>query len=201
MERSDRKAEILDASMKIVCEYGLPSFTTKKVASYMGISESLIYKYFASKDKLLYSCFEVVHRKSAALMKQLISRSMPAQITEVDFIKQLWYSYFHLLVEEDYRTIFYFSYRNSKYIDTVLKNGEETLHSYFSEFAKIVDLFDSKYGIFKKVDSHLIWTYILDTTLVFAKRTIVGDIPKSSKNTDDIWALIFGGICGILNMP
>lgn len=200
MESSDRKSEILDASMKMVCEHGLLSFTTKKVASYMGISESLIYKYFVSKDKLLYSCFEVVHKKVAALMEQVINTPTNAEISEVEFIKQMWYSYFNLLIEEDYRTIFYFSYRDSKYINTVLEHDSEVVNSYFSEFAGIVDMFDSKYDIFKRVDSHFVWTYILDTTLMFAKRTIVGDLPGSSKNTDDIWMLIFGGICGILNI-
>lgn len=200
MESSDRKSEILDASMKMVCEHGLSSFTTKKVAQYMGISESLIYKYFVSKDKLLYSCFEVVHRKVAALMERVINTPMTAEISEVEFIKQMWYSYFNLLVEEDYRTIFYFSYRDSKYINTILEHDSETVNSYFSEFAGIVDMFDSKYKIFKRVDSHFVWTYILDTTLMFAKRTIVGDLPRSSKNTEDIWMLIFGGICGILNI-
>ena len=200
MESSDRKAEILDASMKMVCEHGLSSFTTKKVASYMGISDSLIYKYFVSKEKLLYSCFEVVHRKVAALMEQVINTPMTAEISEVEFIKRMWYSYFNLLVEEDYRTIFYFSYRDSKYIDTVLEHNYEVVNSYFSEFAGMVDMFDNKYKIFTRVDSHFVWTYILDTTLMFAKRTIVGDLPKSSKNTDDIWTLIFGGICGIINI-
>lgn len=200
MESSNRKAEILDASMKVVCEYGLSSFTAKKVAAYMGISESLIYKYFVSKDKLLYNCFEVVHKKVAALMGQIINMPVTAEISEVEFIRQMWYSYFNLLVEEDYRTIFYFSYRDSKYIDTVLEHNDEAVNSYFSGFAGIVDMFDNKYNIFKRVDSHLVWTYILDTTGIFAKRTIVGDLPKSSKNTDDIWRLIFGGICGIINI-
>ncbi len=184
----------------MVCEHGLSSFTTKKVASYMGISESLIYKYFVSKDKLLYSCFEVVHRKVAALMERVINTPMTAEISEVEFIKQMWYSYFNLLVDEDYRTIFYFSYRDSKYINTVLEHDSEVVNSYFSEFAEIVDMFDNKYKIFKRVDSHFVWTYILDTTLLFAKRTIVGDLPRGSKYTDDIWTLIFGGICGILNI-
>ncbi len=199
MESSDRKTEILDASMKMVCEHGLSSFTTKKVAQYMGISESLIYKYFASKDKLLYNCFEVVHRKAAALMEQIINTPMTAAISEAEFIRQMWYSYFNLLVEEDYRTIFYFSYRDSKYINTVLEHDNEVVNSYFSEFAGIVNMFDNKYNIFRKVDSHFVWTYILDTTLMFAKRTIVGDLPKSGENTDKIWTLIFGGICGILS--
>ncbi len=199
MESSDRKAEILDAAMKMVCEHGLSSFTTKKVAQYMGISEPLIYKYFVSKDKLLYSCFEVVHRKVAALMERIICTPMTAGISEVEFIKQMWYSYFNLLVAEDYRTIFYFSYRDSEYINTVLKHDEEVVNSYFKEFADIVNMFDNKYDISKRIDSHFVWTYILDTTLIFAKRTIVGDLPKSGDSTDKIWALIFGGICGILN--
>ncbi len=184
--------------MKMVCEYGLSSFTTKKVALYLGISESLIYKYFVSKDRLLYSCFEVVHRKVAALMDRIINTPMTAETSEVEFIRQMWYSYFRLLIDEDYRTIFYFSYRNSEYIDTVLENSDGTLDSYFGGFAGIVDRFDNKYNIFKRVDSHIVWTYILDTTLVFAKRMIVGDIPKNSKNMDDIWMLIFGGIRGMI---
>lgn len=200
MESSSRKAEILDTSMKMVCEHGLSFFTTKKVADCIGISESLIYKYFPSKEKLLYSCFEVMHKKIAALMKRIILASKGREIAEAEFIHQLWSAYFDLLVEEDYRTVFYFTYRDSKYIRTVLEHNDEVVSSYFKEFAAFVEASDKRHKIFSNVDSHLLWVYILDTTGMFARRTISGDLPKSQESSEMIWRLIFHGISGIINI-
>lgn len=195
---ADRKVEILDASMKMVCEHGLPAFTTKKVAEYMGISESLIYKYFPSKDNLLYDCFEVVHKKIASFMVGIVHAQKATEMSEAEFARQLWLSYFDLLVKGDYRTIFYFAYRDSKHIKKVLEHHDEAIHSYSKDFACIVAVLDGKYKIFSREDSHLLWTYILDTTGMFARRTIVGDLPKTRKNAELIWTLIFRGIKGLI---
>ncbi len=198
MERSQRKSEILDASMKIACKYGLPAFTTKKVADHIGISESLIYKYFFSKDNLLYACYEVTHKNIAGLMSRIASIPKVMEISDIDFIRQMWVSYFEFLVKENYRTVFYFAYRDSKYIKKIKEHDDEVANTYFSDFVSVINWFDTKYDFSGHIDRDILWTYILDTTGLFAKRTISGELSMSKENTESIWALIFKGIEGIL---
>ncbi len=199
MERTNRKAEILDVTMKMVNKHGLSFFTTKKVADCIGISEALIYKYFSTKDQLLYSCYEVMHKKIAARMDSTLYALTGQDLSEVEFIRLLWFAYFDLLVEEDYRTVFYFSYRDSPYLQFILANDEDT-HSYFKSFISFVNVMNEKYQAFNEVTGHFLWTYILDTTGLFAKRIISKDLPDDKESRNLIWNLMFKGISGIMGL-
>lgn len=185
--------------MKIVSVYGLSSFTTKKVAEHMNISEALIYKYFSSKENLLYCCYEVVHKKVAALLGHLISSVHPDNLPVTELVHHLWLSYFHLLIEEDYRTVFYFTYRDSKYLSTIVSHDKEAAATYFKDFTHFIHMMDARFEVFDQANANFIWTYILDTTGIFAKRTILGELPRSEESTEIIWNIMYGGISGMLH--
>ena len=53
-EEKNRKYDLIDATMRVVAENGLPAFSMKKVTNLAGVSEALIYKHFETKEKLLY---------------------------------------------------------------------------------------------------------------------------------------------------
>lgn len=193
-----RREEFLDITMKIVVEKGFGGFSMKQVTGKMGVSEALIYKYFETKEKLLYDCFESFHMRVAYLFKNF---ALPELSTPRDYysaIRALWFTYFDFLVKGDYKTIYYFTYRDSPYISYVEQNDNEARNTYFSDFARIMHEMNSHIHFTEKVEGDYLWTYILDTSGIFAKRIIRGELPNTAESYEKTWQLISKGLMAIL---
>ncbi len=200
MGKLTRKEEFLDATMRIVAESGLDNFSMKKVTNSIGVSEALIYKYFPSKEILLYTCFESVHKRIAALYSGI---RIPAIATAEDiynFFRSLWTTYFTFLVDNGYKTIYYFDYRDSLYIRNVTERDDEAKRTYFKDFATLIHALADRFNLKQEVDSPFLWTYILDTSGVFAKRVIRGELPSDGAAFEQIWQLLSGGILGLIQV-
>lgn len=197
MASENKKSELIEACMKIVAEVGLSAFSMKKVTNYVGVSEALIYRHFETKDKLLYICFETVHRQIAGLF-QTASVKLPQTEQEIRLsIYNLWMTYFTFLVQNDYRTIFYFEYRDSPYIHAVRESDQEVQTTYFKNFVDIYYAYEQAFQISSKTSEAHLWSYILDTSGIFAKRIIRGELPNTKESYEIIWRLISGGILGL----
>ncbi len=48
-----RQQEIINATMELLCEYGMKAVTTRKIAARIKIKEASLYNHFASKEKIL----------------------------------------------------------------------------------------------------------------------------------------------------
>lgn len=184
--------------MQVVAETGLTAFSMKKVTNRVGVGETLIYKYFETKEKLLYLCFETVHKQIAALFNRLKIPSIQTPQEVYAAVRAMWMSYFSFLLENSYRTIFYFEYRDSPYIHDIMAGDEEAKLTYFQGFVKIFEAFDARFQIYSKTSPDHLWTYILDTSGLFAKRVIRGELPDTEESLENIWQLISGGIFGML---
>ncbi len=200
-ERKNKKAELMDATMEIVAEIGFAAFSMKKVTNRIGVAEGLIYKHFYTKDNLFYCCFELVHKQIAALFNNI---SFPCaeelnSETITLYAKQLWMKYFSFLVENKHRTIYYFDYRDSPYISEIMKHDAEAGNTYFKNFLHIFYAFDGVLHIYDKINPDYLWTYILDTSGLFAKRIIRGELPDGAESYETIYKLIFNGISILLD--
>ena len=60
MSPAERRAEILDATLRLIIRQGMAATTVRDVAGEMGTSSGLIHHYFASMDDLLAEAFEQV---------------------------------------------------------------------------------------------------------------------------------------------
>ena len=194
----NRKEELIKATMQIVAENGLTDFTMKKVTERIGVSEALIYKHFESKDKLLFICFESVHKQIAALFAE-------SKIPDIYSLKDLyatvytlWMKYFTFLVHNSYRTIFYFEYRQSKYIKSIMKRDVEMQKLYFNQFIRIFNVFNERFHVLAKTSADHLWTFILDVSGIFAKRIIQGVLPNTSESYENVWRLISTGMLGLI---
>lgn len=197
MEKLSRKDEFLDVAMRVVAENGLDNFSMKKVTGRMGVSEALIYKYYPSKEILLYSCFESVHKRIAALYNGMHMPELKTSADVYKFIRDLWMTYFTFLVNNGYKTIYYFDYRDSPHIRQVLEHDGEAANTYFKDFSSLLSAFNNHFRLSQELGSPLLWTYILDTSGIFAKRVIRGELPYNSESYEQIWQLLSGGILGL----
>lgn len=98
----------------------------KQVNSKMGVSEALIYKYFETKENLLYACFESFHMRVAALFRNFTLPPITSPQDMYAAIRALWFTYFEFLVNGDYRTIYSFDYRY-KGVDALAASGVDLL--------------------------------------------------------------------------
>lgn len=199
MEKLSRKEEFLDVAMRIAAESGLNNFSMKKVTDKVGVSEALIYKYFPTKEILLYSCFESVHKRIAALYNGIQMPKLSTATDVYEFVHLLWIRYFTFLVSNSYKTIFYFDYRDSTYIRQIMAHDDEAAETFFKDFAVLMHAFNEHFHFTQKSDSSVLWTYILDTSGLFAKRIIRGEIVNSSECYGHIWRMLSGGILGLLH--
>ncbi len=195
-----RKEEFLDATMRIVAESGLDNFSMKKVTNKIGVSEALIYKYFPTKEILLYACFESVHKRIAALYADVRIPSISTAEDLYVFVRTLWMTYFKFLVDNGYKTVYYFDYRDSPHIRNVTERDDEAKQTYFKGFASLIHSLEARFKLKQNVDSPFLWTYILDTSGVFAKRVIRGELPSDEAAFAQIWQLLSDGILGLIQV-
>lgn len=194
----NRKQELLEACMQVIAEDGLSAFSMKKVTMRVGVSEALVYRHFATKDKLLNACYDTVHRQIAALYDEF-PHSIPETREEMyELIYRLWMTYMAFLVKNNYRTIFYFEYRDSAYLRGIRNQATADQHTYFKSFHNIYIGFEKRFHIKEQTSADHLWTYILDTAGIFAKRIIRGELPDTQESYENTWRLIFGGIEGLL---
>lgn len=195
-EYKNKKAELMEATMEIVAEIGFASFSMKKATTRIGVAEGLIYKHFSTKNNLFYCCYESMHKQIAALFDDMC---FPPDIYELNTetlifcAKQLWMKYFSFLVQNKHRTLYYFEYRDSPYMAEILAYDAEAGHTYFKNFINIFCEFDKKFHIYDKINRDYLWTYILDTAGIFAKRIIRGELPDGEESYETIYNLIFNG--------
>ena len=192
----NRKDELMRATIEIVAKDGLSNFSMRKVTEKIGVSEALIYKYFGTKDQLLYDCFMVMHKDLAAVFD---TYTIPPITSDADFEKaceMLFRTYFEFLIQGKERTIYYFEYRDSAYINEITESCSKYRETNCPNLVKIFDTLKSYQSIDESIEPHYLWTYILDTSGIFAKRVIRGELPDTEYTFSTVWKLISRGIYG-----
>ncbi len=198
MQKTTKKEMLLDTTMRIIAQGGLSSFSMRQVTKAIGVSDALIYRHYETKENLLFQCFQSVEQQIDELF---VAENMPQLSSELElyeYIKKLWMRYFYFLVKNDYKTLFYFEYRDSLHLPTFQKNGDVEADIYSEGFAHTFDMIDNKYHILDKVGVDYFWTYILDVTGIFAKRVIREELPIDEQSCENVWHLIYAGVSGLL---
>ena len=69
MELSDRKKEIIDATLSLINEQGMQELTMKRIATAVGVSEPALYKHFPSKFDILSAVVDAMELSRAQTLK------------------------------------------------------------------------------------------------------------------------------------
>lgn len=178
---------IKEAAIACVATYGLENTTTKKVATSIGISEGTIFNYFSSKKQLLSECLYYVDAQIDAALKTVPFHGL--NISKA--VRDLWFSYFHYMLDNSTYAKFYLRYRQSSYYDEEVMLGQHQSFSFFGAFAK-------KNVHFFRFQHDFYWLYIIETTLTFAVRVSDGVIPGEPEDIEHIYKLIAHGFIGNL---
>jgi len=64
----ERKQQIIQATISIMAEHGIPGTTTRRIAEKVGVSEPALYKYFPGKKELLLEALEEVGNRFISIL-------------------------------------------------------------------------------------------------------------------------------------
>ena len=103
---SERRRQIVDGAVAFFAEVGLDG-NTRDLAKRIGVTQSLLFNYFATKDDLIEAVYEKVYlgRLSPDWPERLTDRSVPLRRRLLDFYTE----YSTLIFEYEWMRIFMFS--------------------------------------------------------------------------------------------
>lgn len=191
MDAAERKNKMMDAAMKMVAEKGLDSFSVAQAAAAANINEALVYRDFGTKENLLNECYMSVNKQILDLYK---NEYMPAGDSEKDLFEEMydhWHRFFECLINSGYKTLFLQQYRDSTYkmASGAQREGQNDVKVVFKKifiaFAK------------NKEDIDYICTYLIDGSVLFAKRIICKEVQNDEEIYQKVWCLLSGGLRGL----
>ncbi|MDU8912524.1 TetR/AcrR family transcriptional regulator [Aestuariicoccus sp. MJ-SS9] len=102
----ERRQQIVDEAVRFFAEVGLDG-KTRDLAKRLGVTQSLLFNYFATKDDLIEAVYEKVYldRLSPGWPDRLTDRSLPLRVRLLAFYTE----YSALIFEREWMRIFMFS--------------------------------------------------------------------------------------------
>lgn len=198
MLSSVRKEKIMDATMKIVADKGLETFAMIQVSKKAHINEALIYRDFGTKENLLFECYNAVAKQVSDLYSNPSTIDLSSKESILKAMHDAWMAYFTFLVKNDYKTIYYQSYRDSVHMYTYLQKEKEGEAADFDGFKSMMKPIIGLVELPQGMNMDYIWTFIMDTSSIFAKRIIRKELPDTKESYENIWNLLFSGLRSLL---
>lgn len=193
VKREEAERIIMDTTMKLIAKNGLASFSMRQITDECGINESLMYRYFETRENLLKKCYEKLYNKIIAIHKDVdIEKIQNGEIVEA--FHKMYIEMIDLLISEDYRTLFYYEYceylnvkadRDIFKKNTVLKNLMHELKE--SVPTSITDK-----------EGRILIYYVIDVTSCFAKRIIRKNLPNNDEIKEYIWRILKAGLIDLM---
>jgi TetR/AcrR family transcriptional regulator, repressor of fatR-cypB operon len=165
---TDRRTIILQATLDLVAEHGLLNTTISLIAKQAASSPGIIYHYFASKDDIVHSLYEVVLKQYTQAMMQ----ANPLALDRFEWFKQLWLTTFHYFVDHPKHASFLEQYKNSTYGQHKQSiESDENL----SLLVQVIQE-DINQGLIKDRPFDVIYTLTIGVAISLAKLQIAGII-------------------------
>lgn len=165
---TDRRSVILQATLDLIAERGLLNTPISLIARQAESSPGIIYHYFASKDEIVHSLYEVI-------MKEYIKNLMQADPLAPDTFerfKRIWLSTFDYMVAHPKHASFLEQYKNSTY-----GQHRQSIESDENLLALIqVIREDINQGLIKDMPFDVIYTLTVGVAILLAKLQIAGII-------------------------
>ena len=191
MKKYERIMVLKDATMKIVAEKTMVGLSMRKVSKCSGVNESMIYRDFESKEKLLRACYDSINGELAESLREMIEKK---KRTNGDFLvlaEELWHEFADLLIENDYKTLYFCEYRDRyklflKMDDAIISEKR------VNEEAAIYDAGSEKYSSSKMKE--YAFQFFVESVTGYAKKVIRKEMFDSPENRRMTWEFLCRGI-------
>jgi AcrR family transcriptional regulator len=190
MDAEERREKMKSAVMHVVAEKGLDSFSVAQAAEHADINEALVYRDFGTRENLLNECYRDVNKE---ILRQYGNETSHTYHNNADVQEQMyrhWLVFFQCLVRMGFKTLFFQQYRDSSLCrNEMAKNpvdckddAKETFIAVYSKFAK------------SQNNAEFVAAFIIDGSVLFAKRIISGEMPDTKETYNIIWHMLNGGL-------
>lgn len=200
MSKTAKKEALLDYTMRTVAENGMMSFSMQMVTKMAGTAEGLIYKHYHNKENLLLQCYLQIYQEIKNCLEDGLE--VPKVETKEEmfaFLRTLWIKYYNFLINNEYKTLFFYEYRNSSYMKDAVAKGKINPKKFFNKTVELFYSFDKQFHILKKIDLKSFFIYVTDVSIIFAIRIINEGTQCDESMCENIWKLIWGGEFWLLN--
>lgn len=193
VKREEAERIIKDTTMKLIAKNGLASFSMRQITDECGINESLMYRYFETRENLLKKCYEELYHKIIAVHKEVdIEKLQNGEIIEAFY--KMYIEMIDLLISEDYRTLFYYEY--CEYLNI------KTEHDVFEKNTVLKDIMNELKVVVPSTitdeEGRILIYYLIDMTSCFAKRIIRKNLPNNDETKEYIWRILQAGITNLM---
>ena len=191
MARANKQEELMNTTYVVVAENGIDTFSMKTVTTRLGVSEGLIYKYFDTREGLLFKSFVAFEAQISELMKNYAEETIEGETLE-QRRERIWKGYFNFLLENNYKSLFYFEYRWSYRYADYRKMANSVNSEYFDsmqEFAKAILGHPAKSTMDRENVS-----WVIENTGFYVKKVLLGDMEKNDEIIHKVYRLIFFGV-------
>ena len=193
MKREEAERIIMDTTMKLIAKNGLASFSMRQITDECGINESLMYRYFETRENLLRQCYEVLYQKIIDVHKDVdLEKLRQGEVLEA--FHKMYIEMIDLLISEDNRTLFYYEY--CEYLNV------KANHDAFKKNAVLKDIMKAlKTSVPTSItdkEGRIIIYYVVDVTSCFAKRIIRNNLPNNEETKEYVWCILKAGLMNLL---
>lgn len=190
------KKSILETVIYEAEDTFISKINTVSVAKKAGTSEAYIYKLFKTKNNLLTEAFLYIDEQIGKYIEETVP-SIDLTILEegFSFAKKVWCAYLHFFVKHPQYTHYYSAFRICKlYTLEISKRQEE----HFRSLMMLFRFMNQDMQVFNIISFNLFWSFILDTTLLIARKMGNEEVEYTSQNIEISYHLIFDGLINIL---
>ena len=184
----ESRSIMMDAAIRSVARYGFEGFTTKKWAAETGVAEGSLYYHFKSKDELLNETFFYIEQEILELCQDDFKEIESSEDLKGKADRMLE-RYYRFLLDNPEKTLFYFRFRTSPRFNNEIRDRRSVYTGDFQK--KLSSCCQEAKG---EEEGLILQSYVLDTTVSLAYRTIMGQLSDTEESTRKIIDLVLGGV-------
>lgn len=175
-----------------ISEFGFEKATTQKLMAVIGVSRSVFYNDFFSRNDLFSSCFRYIDMEYATFFDSI--SPLEGEDMRSFFYRVVGMLYDYILSHKAH-AIYSMHYGNSVF------NQDVATYSYAFVTAahKAAKRADVAYHISSDVDPRLLWTHVFSETFTLTKLVLDKFVPESDETRKSIASLVLGGLFSCVN--
>ena len=185
----------MNTTYVVVAENGIDTFSMKSVTMRLGVSEGLIYKYFDTREGLLFKSFVSVQKEIEATVLEKTAITLEGETAD-EKRERIWKEVFDFLLDSNYKSLFYYEYRWSYRYNEYLKlmeSSEEENGLGLKKFGEAL----LGHPIRTNADQDAV-NWIVENTGMAVKKALLGDMKKDDETIHKIYRRIFYGVSDLL---
>lgn len=193
----ETKQRICEAVIKESLDVTISKISTINVSLKAKTSEANIFRIYKNKTNLLKETFLYIDNQIGVFLNGFNIKIDYTSLDELfEQIKSIWIRYLEFFKNNKTYVHYYQAFRLSKYYNNEIAKLQE---DNYKILISNIYILQEKFKLFDKISFNLFWSFLLDSTLLFAKRICDDSIEYNNTNLDLMFHLIFDGIRNIIN--